>query len=112
MFYFAEPVPRRQGPLRILAIFESSTFCLAYQQQQQRQQRKQQPIQFRTMDEGKALTKHQIITIQKKPEQNTNGGVTATTAADDNDEDPVPLGLTTKAVCMQVSSNNTQNERV
>lgn len=55
------------------------------------------------MDEEKALTKHQIITIQKKAEQNTNGAVTATTAVDDNDEETVPLGLTAKAVCTQVS---------
>lgn len=63
-------------------------------------------------DEKSSLATHQIITI-KKPEQNANGAADGSgiggngsifIATDDNDEDTVPLGLTTKAVCMQVST--------
>lgn len=63
-------------------------------------------------DEKSSLATHQIITI-KKPEQNANGAAdgggiggngSIFIATDDNDEDTVPLGLTTKAVCMQVST--------
>lgn len=50
------------------------------------------------IDLEKAITEHQIVAI-KKPEQNTN----KTINDDNDDEDTKPLGLTTKAVCTQVS---------
>lgn len=50
------------------------------------------------VDIEKALTQHQIVAI-KKTEQNSN----KSSVDDIEDEETVELGLTTKAVCMQVS---------